>query len=89
MALRGLLQTVAPGLYLLILGYGWLPMVSGIMMGWIYDIQYRFPKLNTIGTQSYRGLISEVYWGYWFWITIITAILLFRFGQRKQNSYSL
>jgi len=33
MSLRGLVQTSPTGLLLFLYGYGWLPMISGIMMG--------------------------------------------------------
>ena len=34
MSLRGLLQTAPTGLLLLLYGYGWMPLASGVMMGY-------------------------------------------------------
>ena len=36
MSLRGLVGTAPTGLLLFLYGYGWLPMASGIMMGYVH-----------------------------------------------------
>lgn len=44
LSLRGALETIPTGLLLLLLGFGYLPLISGLFMGPIYDIAFRIPS---------------------------------------------
>jgi hypothetical protein len=47
MSLRGLQWTAPTGAMFLALGYGWLPLASGAMMGPVYECGYRMAVQTT------------------------------------------
>jgi hypothetical protein len=86
LSLHGLTRTTSTGLVLYIYGCGWLPMLSGTMMGPIYALgTWHLPPIMRICPSFLKTntCTSEFLWGMYTWMVLILALMVFRGSKRN------
>jgi len=70
MSLLGFLYTVPTGSWLYCFGYGWEFLLSGCVIGAIYELGHSFPPSGFEGIE-----VAQALWGAWFWMVLVVSIL--------------
>jgi hypothetical protein len=73
LSMHGLSLTFGTGTFLLLYGYGFLPLLSGVMMGPLYQLAYFISK--QAGTEADAVNYGEIAFGTWYFLVIIVRIV--------------
>ena len=86
LSLHGMQRTLGTGMILYLFGCGWLPLLSGVMMGPIYLLGTTLPSSlqfcpSIVKTNT---CTEEFFWGMWSWCCIVTSLQVFRGSKKNQ-----
>ena len=86
LSLHGLSRTSSTGLMLYVYGCGWLPMLSGVMMGPIYVMGKYLPASIQFCPSLVKtaNCTEEALWGMYAWCCIVLSLMVYRGTKRNQ-----
>ena len=86
LSLHGVARTMVGGVVLYLWGCGWLPMLSGTMMGPVYAFGtwYLPPALQICPSfLTTNTCVQEFLWGMYVWMVLTLSLMVFRGSKRN------